>query len=485
MELVWKDVAWISVLVHMAMVVITLLRVMLRPHREPASRVAWVAVIASLPLLGILAYILLGEIHLGRRRTERIRRLMSQAPQLAPIAAADENNAGFSMPARYESLFLVGKSVSGFDPIGGNRGRLMRDADDMIDSLIADIDQAQHHIHVLFYIWLPDRTGSRVAEALCRAAQRGVHCRAMVDHLGSRMLIGSTPWQRMIEAGVETAIALPIRVNPLTPLLARIDLRNHRKIIVIDDAITYCGSRHCADPEFLVKPKYAPWVDDVIRFEGPIARQHQHLFAIDWMAATYRTEFEGLDQPIAAPHIGFPAQVIGTGPTVRHSAMPEVFETIMYAARRELFVTTPYYVPEESLQSALCAAGNRGVDVRIIFPARNDSWLVAAASRSYYAELLQSGVKIYEFPGGLLHTKSLTIDGDVSLIGSANMDRRSFDLNYENNILFHDAELTEQLRQRQLEYLAVSRQVTLDEVRNWSTTHRLWNNAWAMMGPVL
>ena len=135
--------------------------------------------------------------------------------------------------------------------------------------------------------------------------------------------------------------------------------------------------------------------------------------------------------------------MIGTGPTVRYSAMPEMFEALMYAARRELVITTPYYVPDEPIQAALCASARRGVATTVVFPARNDSWIVAAASRSYYAELLDAGVRIFEYDGGLLHTKSLTLDGEVTLIGSANIDRRSFDLNFENNILFFDAGVTD------------------------------------------
>lgn len=189
--------------------------------------------------------------------------------------------------------------------------------------------------------------------------------------------------------------------------------------------------------------------------------------------------------PIPASKSGSPAQVIGTGPTVRYSAMPEMFESLMHAARREMVISTPYYVPNESMQGALCAAAYRGVDATIIFPARNDSWIVAAASRSYYAELLDAGVKIHEYVGGLLHTKSLTLDGEVTLIGSANMDRRSFDLNYENNILFCDPQLTADVRRRQQEYIAKSNEVTPDVVASWPTTRRLWNNTIAMLGPVL
>jgi cardiolipin synthase len=177
--------------------------------------------------------------------------------------------------------------------------------------------------------------------------------------------------------------------------------------------------------------------------------------------------------------------VIGTGPTIRYSAMPEMFETLMYAARRELVITTPYFVPDESMQAGLCATARRGVETTIIFPARNDSWVVAAASRSYYADLLAAGVRIFEYEDGLLHTKSLTIDGEITLVGSANMDRRSFELNYENNILLFDQSLTHAMRQRQASYLASSREVTAEMVDNWRWQRRLWNNAIAMFGPIL
>ena len=389
------------------------------------------------------------------------------------------------MPERYEHLFRLGHSISGFDPVGGNSARLLADSNATIDAMVADIDAAEDHVHLLFYIWLPDNNGCKVVEALKRAVRRGVTCRAMADDLGSRLLIRSEHWKAMQDAGVHVAVALPIGNPLLRPLRGRIDLRNHRKIVVIDGRITYCGSQNCADPEFLVKAKYAPWVDAVMRFEGPIARQNQHLFAADWMTYADENIDDLLRQPIRAPQQGFPAQVIGTGPTVRYSAMPEMFESLIYSARRELVISTPYYVPDESMQNALCSSAYRGVDTTIIFPARNDSWIVGGASRSYYANLLDAGVTVYEYVGGLLHTKSLTLDGEVTLIGSANMDRRSFELNYENNILFYDAKLTADVRERQQEYISRSNVVTRQMVASWSLPRRLWNNTLALLGPVL
>jgi cardiolipin synthase len=479
------DVRTITFTAHFAVVLMVIMRIMLRPHREPASRIAWVAVTAAVPLLGVLAYLLFGEVNIGRRRAERLRRVLAELPASGTVISPEEKQLQAALPPAYASLFRVGESINGAPPVGGNSAQLMSDSNAAIDSMVADIDAALDHVHVLFYIWLSDHNGRKVIAALQRAARRGVVCRAMADGLGSRALIRSRSWEDLREAGVQVSVALPIGNPFLRVISGRIDLRNHRKIVVIDGRITYCGSQNCADPEFLVKAKFAPWVDVVMRFEGPVARQNQRLFIIDWMACVAEDLTSLLRKPMPASTEGFPAQVIGTGPTVRNSAMPEVFESLIFAATRELVISTPYYVPDESLQNALRAAAYRGVQVTIIFPQRNDSWIVAGASRSYYAGLLDAGVKIYEYPAGLLHAKLLTLDGELTLIGSANMDRRSFDLNYENNILFYDAVQTAAIRQRQQEYISRSHAVTREEVAGWSLPRRLWNNTLAMLGPIL
>ena len=468
-------------LVHIGVIA----RVILRPHREPASRVAWIVVIIVLPVIGILTYILLGETSIGRRRVSRLCAVLAAMPDLTKVPGMDSPNLQPKIPETYTHLFRLGHSVNGFEPVGGNCASLLPDSNATIESMVADIDASQDHVHLISYIWLPDNNGLKVVEALKRAAARKVICRAMADGLGSRIMIQSPHWKAMQAAGVQVATALAVGNPLLRPLRGRIDLRNHRKILVIDNRITYCGSQNCADPEFRIKARFAPWVDAVMRFEGPIARQNQYLFASDWMAQMGGDLTPLLRQPLPPGEPGLTAQVIGTGPTVYNSAMPEVFETLLYTARRELVITTPYYVPDEGMQTALCSSARRGVTTTIIFPARNDSWIVGAASRSYYSDLLAAGVRIYEYEGGLLHTKSLTLDGEVTLIGSANMDRRSFDLNYENNILFYDPTLTAEMRRRQEAYLACSHPVTAETVAQWPVTRRLWNNTIAMLGPIL
>ncbi len=482
MDLLVSEIWWLLLkLVELPVIV----RIMLRPHREPSSRIAWVVVVAVLPVVGLFAYILLGEVNLGRRHIRAQKKAIGLLPSPASISAGVAIDEAVVLPGRFLRLFKLAQSINGYTAVGGNHAQLMRDSNAAIDAMVGDIDAAQLHVHLLFYIWLTDNNGLKVVEALKRAAARGVCCRAMADGLGSRAMISSPHWSAMREAGVNLAAALPLGNLFIRPLRGRVDLRNHRKIVVIDGQITYCGSQNCADPEFRVKPKFAPWVDILLRFEGPVVAQNQHLFACDWMSTVDEDLSELFRDSIPAATGDVIAQVIGTGPSYRHSAMPEMFTALMYSARETLTISTPYFVPNDAMLESLCSIAYRGVRTTLILPARNDSAFVAAASRSCYADLLLAGVELYEFEGGLLHAKTLTVDGEVSLIGSANMDRRSLDLNFENNILLYDRALTLTIYQRQQSYLQDSHRVSSERVANWSRGQKLWNNTASLLSPVL
>ncbi len=468
-------------------------RAVTRRNRTPASRVAWVAVIMALPLAGVVAYLLLGETSIGR---ERVRRLREAEAQLRPPADAQAAPIGDDTAA--VALFELGRSINGFAPQGGNRIELlgdadappaqpMRDSDAAIDRLVADIAAAREHVHLGFYIWLDDGNGGKVVDAVAAAARRGVQCRVMVDALGSRAFVRSARWRQLREAGAHLLATL----NDIPRLghfaLGRLDLRNHRKLAVIDNRIAYCGSQNCADPQFRVAARFAPWVDILLRCEGPVVRQAQALFLGSWIAQTGEALAQ-LPSALPAPERFEPgalAQMFGTGPVDRTNAMSDMFVAAIYAAADDLLITTPYFVPDEAMLRALCAAPRRGVRTTLIVPARNNSRLVAAACRSCYADLLDAGVAIHEYPLGLLHTKSITIDGRLALVGSANMDRRSLQLNFENNLLVADRATTAAVRRRQLGYLSVSPAVTRDAVRAWRWRARLVQNAIGMMAPVL
>lgn len=459
----------------------TVIRALLRPHREPASRLAWIIAILALPILGVVLYLLVGETRISgprRSRGKEINARLPRPPGNYECKAEDCDSAHWSP-------FALASSVNHLDPTTGNTAHLAADSNAAVDQMIEDIDAARQSVHGCFYIWLADHNGLKLKDAFIRAAKRGVQVRLLADALGSRRFIRSRHWKDMEESGCEVRVALPVG-NPLwTVIRGRVDLRNHRKLMVVDNRLAWCGSQNCADPEFRIKRRFAPWVDIMSRWQGPAAQQCQYLFVSDWIAEGGEDISDLLRQPLIPADGAIVAQVLGTGPTAEFDAMPACFSELIHSAREELVITTPYFVPDEQLLFALTSAARRRVRTVMLFPKRNDNWIVAAASRSYYNDLIDAGAEIYEFRPGLLHAKTMVVDRCVGLIGSANLDRRSFELNFENNILFEDAGFAAAVRDRQDQYLAQCDRVSRDDVDRYGIVLRLWQNLLATLSPML
>jgi cardiolipin synthase len=284
-------------------------------------------------------------------------------------------------------------------------------------------------------------------------------------------------------AGVHVTAALP--ANVFRAFFARIDLRNHRKIAVIDNSIGYMGSNNIAEKAFAVKPHFAPWVDASVRLTGPIVRELQAIFVQDWYLDSEEDLDAILKEQIEIDEQGFPAQLMPTGPNSNNLALSQLLQTAFFSAQKKLVITTPYFSPDDATSSALHIAAKRGVETHLVLPARNDSRLVQAASKSRYASLLHAGVHIHEYEGGLLHAKTITIDDEVALIGSANMDRRSLDLNFEVSMLVYDNQFAQELLQLQESYISQSKAVPPDITKQWSLQRRLWQNAVSLIAPIL
>lgn len=468
----------LSAIVHLLVIV----RALAVRDREPASRAAWILILIFLPVVGIIAYLLFGEpwvAHRFRRRAGSVTVELDAKPCPGSDSVLDE------VPDRFHAAFRTCQSLSDSPPTGGNQASLAQDSNAAIDAMVKDFDEARHTIHLSFYIWLADRNGLKVVEALQRAASRGVICRVLADGIGSRALIRSKHWPAMKKAGVKLCTSMKLSLGLVFVLGNRVDLRNHRKIVVIDNHITYCGSQNCADPEFLIKARYAPWVDIMLRFQGPVAAQNQRLFAADWMLEAGEDICSpAVEPPPPAAGDGFVAAAFGTGPMSPKGAMSDVFVSLLYSAEREVVISTPYFVPDPPLLAALSCCARRGVQTTLILPARNDSWVVSAISKAYYPQLIEAGVRIFEFRGGLLHAKTLVADQTVSLVGSTNMDRRSLELNFENNILLGSTDLSQQIRQRQESYLADSSQITRQSIQHRPLLRRLGENVATIFGPV-
>ena len=468
---------------ELALKVLMIAIVILQRKKTSSAKLAWILLIIFIPLIGTFLYLMLGTRRLGSIRRKRHKRIITQIPQsIAGHGCMQKIELGEVSPA-YRSISAVAETVGAGLVLDDNHATLFGDSDKLMHALEDDIEKATQHCHILSYIMLEDEAGKRISCALMRATARGVACRLLLDGMGSKDFLQSQTCRELREAGVHVVAALP--ANLFRALLVRIDLRNHRKIAVIDNSIGYMGSNNIAEPSFAPKPKFAPWVDASVRLTGPIVRELHAIFIQDWFMDSDEDLVDFLSEPIVCSGDGFPAQLMATGPNSNNQALSQLLQTAFFAAQEELVITTPYFCPDDATESALLICAERGVETHLVLPAKNDSRLVAAASRSNFSKLLHAGVQIHEFHGGLLHAKTLTIDRNLALIGSANLDRRSLELNFEVNMLVFDTDFASELRFLQTTYMEQSTPVVEKNVDDWSIPTRLWQNAIGLIAPIL
>lgn len=455
-----------------------------RRNVSPEARVAWIIVIIAFPFLGWIVYLLIGRTQIDGRRVSHHAEVKETIAALECHPSRDpELSASLDLSKAQQQIALLAESVSGGHPLKGNTAELFGNSAEIVKHIVKDIDDSVNHCHLLFYIWLDDDAGTAVGEALIRATARGVTTRVLVDAVGSKIFLKSPHRHRMVDAGVHVHAALP--VSALRALFHRIDLRNHRKIVIIDGLIGYTGSQNMAEASFALKPKFAPWVDCAVRLTGPAAKEFQLLFAEDWFFETGEFLEDVIRQPCVADARGVVTQVIASGPNYASHIVTDVIQACTQTADDEIVLTTPYFVPDQATIVNLCVAARRGIEVHLVVPKRNDSRLVAFASRSTYFPLLNAGVHIHEFEGGLLHAKTISIDRTTALITSANLDRRSFNLNFEAGILCYDTDFASQLRFLQQGYIDQSTEVALGAWTRRSVKTRMLENAAGLCSPLL
>jgi len=449
-------------------------------RRRPVVAMAWLLIIFFQPFVGLGLYVLFGRNRLPRRRIERHERLLKELRALEDRFNGDEAATSPLLGPECKAAITLAQRLGYMPIVGGNAVEIMTDSSDVVHRIVDDIDRAKHHVHLLFYIFADDETAQRVAQALGRAVKRGVECRVLVDAVGTR------PWRRGVrrlfsEAGVDWHFALP--VNPFRMLLRRLDLRNHRKIVVIDGRTAYTGSQNIVDEGY--GHRDLAWRDVMVRLEGPIVDQLQVVFIQDWYFETK----ELLEDPALFPKPNragaVPIQTLPSGPSYATENYQRMVVAAVHAAQNEVIITTPYFVPDEVLLQAIEVAELRGVEVKIIVPERSDQIIVGAASHAYYENLLNLGVDVYLFQDGLLHAKTVSVDDSMTFLGTANLDVRSFALNFEVNLVFYGAQETAILRAVQSEYMAKSRLLSAEEWAKRGRATRLFQDVAKLFSPVL
>lgn len=446
--------------------------------RSPAAARTWLLLIFMEPFLGLFLYALLGRAYMPKRRlelqSEVSRRIQRKVKRLeAHVRRPD-------LPPEFLQAVRLAEKLGDFPILGGNRVELLPDYDASIARLIADIVAARRHVNLLYYLFADDKTGNRVADALIEAARRGLTCRLLLDSFASRPALRSLA-PRLRAAGVEVVEVLPLGF--FRRKAARLDLRNHRKIAVVDGQVAYVGSQNIVDADF---KRGIVYEELAARVTGPVVHELQAVLLADRYFETETDATEEEEHLDALEQAGdVKTQTLPSGPGYPFENNLRLIVALLYAARNRVVMTTPYFIPDDTLLQAMTTAAQRGVAVHLVVSSQADQLLVGLAQRSYYEELLLAGVRIHVYHERFLHAKHLSIDDQVALIGSTNMDMRSFALQCEVSLLVYDEATVKALHAVQQRYFDGAAVLTLEEWRRRPLSVRLLQNMARLVDAVL
>jgi cardiolipin synthase len=469
------DLAGSLVVVNFLLVACTLVWV-LHTKRETMSAIAWSLTVLLVPFIGACLFFLFGLQFINR--IERRQRKRSAYKKL--VGGADGRPPP-DVPERWDTLARLGHHGDGFPVTGGNAVTLYHDGRMAFDAMLAAINGAEHHVHIQFFIFRSDESGQRFIDALCACAARKVEVRLLYDSVGSYKL-SRRLLRQLRRAGGKAASFLPI-INPLYRL--RVNLRNHRKIVVVDGKVGFTGGFNIGD-EYLGKdPRFGYWRDTFLRVEGPAAAGLQRVFLEDWLFATEEAVHGMKYFPRHVTPGQSLVQVVHSGPDADYKAIRETYFAGILNARKRVWIASPYFVPDAGLKDAMMLAARSGVDVRFLGLFRPDKWVPFLAARFYWSDVLAAGVKVYQYAAGMMHSKFVLVDGEWASVGSANMDNRSLLLNFETNCQLFDAALVAELEQAYLRDLEVSVRLDPQVFAARPVISRLAENACRLFSPIL
>ena len=439
-------------------------------NRRPSSALGWLLAIYFIPFIGVLLFLLIGSPRLGRKRRARQREINQFI--LDSTEGVDKVKKGKDWPGWLDGVVELNRTLGAMPLVGGNTAEMRIDYEGMIQSIADDIEKAKKFVHIEYYILASDPVTEPVFLAMERAVKRGVTVRVLFDHIAAKRTVGyKETKKRLTDIGVEWQLMLPFL--PLEGKYERPDLRNHRKLVVIDGVIGWMGSQNMIDSSYLKKSNLKRglhWKDAMVRLQGPIVAGLNAIFITDWYSET-DVLLTREAEPIEAKNVPntLDCQIVPSGPGFSSENNLRFFLAMMYGAQEKLIITSPYFVPDESMLYAITSASQRGVRVELFVSEIGDQALVYHAQRSYYEALLKAGVIIWLYKAPtILHSKHMSVDDDVAFIGSSNMDIRSFSLNLEVSMMVRGKSFVEQMREVEEVYRSQSRELTMDEWKNQS-----------------
>ncbi|WP_420833584.1 cardiolipin synthase [Salinibacterium metalliresistens] len=433
-------------------------------NRRPQTALAWLLAIFFIPYVGILLFLIVGSARLPKKRRERQQQINDYI--LETTEGFDRVQIDPPWPSWLEPIVELNRTLGAMPLVGGNTAQLYADNQESLDAMTAAIDAAKRSVHVEFYILLLDDTTAPFFDALESAHRRGVRVRVLLDHLGNFQYPGYKPTiRRLKQMGVDWHLMLPFQ--PLRGKIQRPDLRNHRKLLVVDGEVAFTGSQNVVETGYQRKKNHQRglhWKDFMARFEGPVVAGIDALFVTDWYSETGEL-LEREAAPARATGSGdIDCQVVPSGPGFEGENNLRMFNSLVYAAQERIILVSPYFVPDDSMLYAITTAAQSGLHVELFVSEIGDQFLVYHAQRSYYEALLKAGVIIYLYKAPtILHAKHMSFDDEVAVIGSSNMDMRSFTLDLEVSVMVRGQKFLSSLRAIEDSYRANSTRLTLAE----------------------
>ena len=460
-----QDIAWLTVAAFLIDLGVRLVALVVVPrNRRPTAAMAWLLAIFFIPFVGIILFLLIGSPRLPPARRAKQDEMDVRIGELA--ARAPVVNLSEDVDPGLVGAMAMNRRLTSMPMLDGNHAALLQGYEKSFAAMAEAVDAARSTVHVEFYIVSQDQTTGPFFEALARAVARGVTVRVLLDHWASSHCAGyKETLASLTRMGADWRLMLP--VQPFKGRYQRLDLRNHRKLLVVDGQVAFVGSQNVIDRSYNKKSNLRrglKWQELMARVEGPVVAEVELVFATDW----YMETDDALDPPTlpATRPEGMKCQVVPSGPGYNVENNLQLFLTLLYAARERVVITSPYFVPEESMLRGMMAAVDRGVQVDLFVSLIGDQALVWHAQRSYYEALLVAGVRIFQYPAPfVLHAKHVSVDGSVAVIGSSNMDMRSFGLNAELSLYVQDEVFVGHLNEVEDEYRRVSVELTLEAWR--------------------
>ncbi len=448
-------------------------------RRSPTAAKVWLLLIFFEPFVGILFYFIFGSSKTPKWRRDQIKKLPTVLNPLRSSLRNDPNVFNVSPDNHFAEAIILAKNLGTLPLLGSNNMEVLTNYNGTIDRLIEDINQAISSAHLVYYIFYPDATGLRVANALMAAAKRGVKCRVLLDAVGSRKALGALT-RTMRRNGVEVIDILPFGF--LRKRAARFDLRNHRKITIIDGKTGYVGSQNIINSEPEAGLVYQ---ELVIRVTGPVVGQLQFIFVADWFLETDEVIDDAAYFPKPQTTGSSALQTLPSGPDFPFQNNEMVLLSLFHAAKRRIGIVTPYFIPDDPILAALETAAKKGVEVVLIVSHKTDNLIVNLAQCSYYEQLLEAGIKIFRYKKRFLHAKHISIDDSMMTVGSYNMDIRSFELNAELMLLGYDSSVAQKVIAEEKNYLEYCDELTLDDWERRSLLVKVGENLARLFSPLL